>query len=338
MSPWPKRVLVTGGAGYIGSAVATALVDEGHQVVVLDDLSAGHADAVPAGATLITGSVDPDALRATLTHVDAVLHFAARSSVAESVERPELYWETNVVGALRLLGAMVECDAGKLVFSSTAAVYGEPRRLPIDEDAPTEPTNPYGATKLAVDSMIGSFVERYGLTATSLRYFNVAGASNGCGERHAVETHLIPLALEVAAGDRAWIDVYGTDYLTPDGTAVRDYIHLADLVQAHLLALEIGTPGVHSIYNLGNGHGYSVIEVIEAARRVTGEQIPNVAAPRRPGDPAVLLASSSRAERELGWRIEHADIETMIEDAWRFMLRRRAVTGRETAQLPPSPV
>jgi UDP-glucose 4-epimerase len=315
------RLLVTGGAGYIGSVVTAHLLAAGHEVAVLDDLSTGHADAVPAGATLVEGSVlDPGAVAEAVDRgVDGVLHFAARSLVAESMRHPQRYWRSNVGGTLELLEAMRAVGVPRLVFSSTAAVYGEPDAVPITEDAPTRPTSAYGASKLAVDLMIGSYARAHGLAATSLRYFNVAGASARLGERHATETHLIPIVLDVAAGRRDHLRVYGGDYPTPDGTAVRDYIHVDDLAAAHLLALDAVAPGRHAVYNLGNGRGASVREVIQTARRVTGRPIPTVDAPRRPGDPAVLVASSARIGAALGWAPRKPRLESMLGDAWAFL-------------------
>lgn len=313
------KLLVTGGAGYVGSVCAKVLLEQGHRVVVVDDLSTGNADAVPAGAQFVDG--DLASVAAGLlgdSSFDGVLHFAARSLVGESVLAPEKYWYGNVVKTLELLEAMRAAGTPRLVFSSTAATYGEPESVPITEDAPTRPTNAYGATKLAIDHAIGSYAQAHGLAATSLRYFNVAGAYAGLGERHAVETHLIPLVLQVASGRRAEITVYGNDWPTPDGTAVRDYIHVRDLADAHLLALESATPGVHRIYNLGNGTGFSVREVIECCRRVTGHPIPSRDVGRRPGDPAVLIASSERAVRDLGWRPAHPALAEIVADAWAF--------------------
>jgi UDP-glucose 4-epimerase len=315
------RLLVTGGAGYIGSVVAAQLLDAGHQVVVVDDLSTGHADAVPTGSRLVKASLLEALALAEVVDggLDGVLHFAAKSLVGESVEHPERYWRNNVTGTLALLEAMLAAGVPRLVFSSTAAVYGEPERTPITEDAPTRPTSAYGASKLAVDAMIATFAQAHGLQATSLRYFNVAGASGRLGERHATETHLIPIVLQVAAGRREHVQVYGTDYPTHDGTAVRDYIHVEDLARAHLLALDAGRPGHHAVYNLGNGQGSTVREVIEAARKVTGHPVPAVDAPRRAGDPAVLVASSRRIGDELGWRPAKPALEDMIGDAWAWL-------------------
>jgi len=314
------KVLVTGGAGYIGSVVASQLVDAGHETVVLDDLSRGHREAVPEGARLLQGNLmEAEFARETISEgFDGVLHFAALSLVGESVEQPEIYYRNNVCGTLNLLEAMREAGTGRLVFSSTAAVYGEPVEIPIQESAPTLPTNPYGSSKLAADRLIGAVCDARGLAATSLRYFNVAGASGRFGEDHHPETHLIPLVLKAAA-ESSSVKILGTDYPTRDGTAVRDYIHVEDLGRAHLLALEAARPGEHSVYNLGNGAGFSVREVIEAARRVTGKSIAAVEAPRRAGDPPALVASSEKIQAELGWKPEKPKLETVISDAWAWM-------------------
>jgi UDP-glucose 4-epimerase len=312
------RLLVTGGAGYIGSVVTLRLLREGHEVTVLDDLSTGFADAVPDGAGLVKGTLAEAAadVLGTGPGYDGVLHFAAKALVGESVEYPERYWHTNVVGTLALLDAMRTHAVPRLVFSSTAATYGQPTEIPITERAPTAPTNPYGASKLAVDMMIGAEAVAHGLGATSLRYFNVAGALDGYGERHAVETHLVPLALQVARGERPALAVYGTDWPTPDGTCIRDYVHVADLADAHLLALDTSDPGRHRIYNLGNGAGFSVLDVVEAVRRVTGHPVPTNAEARRPGDPAVLVASSALIRDELGWAPTRPALDQMVADAW----------------------
>ncbi|MFE7722939.1 UDP-glucose 4-epimerase GalE [Nocardia rhizosphaerihabitans] len=314
------KLLVTGGAGYVGGVCAAVLLEEGHEVVVVDDLSTGNADGVPAGARFVDGDIAvaaPELLRAE--SFDGVLHFAAQSLVGESVERPEKYWHGNVVKTLTLLEAIRETATPRLVFSSTAAVYGEPEQVPITEDSPTRPTNPYGASKLAIDHAITSYAVAHGLASTSLRYFNVAGAYGGLGENRVVETHLIPLVLQVALGHRKAISVYGTDWPTPDGTCVRDYIHIRDLAQAHLLALSSAQPGSHRILNLGSGTGFSVREVISACERVTGLPIEAIDAPRRAGDPAVLIASSDRAIAELGWQPEHNDLDEIVTDAWEFL-------------------
>ncbi|WP_049560448.1 UDP-glucose 4-epimerase GalE [Nonomuraea sp. SBT364] len=308
------RLLVTGGAGYIGSVVAAQLVEAGHEVTVLDDLSTGHEDAVPEGARFVRASI-ADAGQA-LDGMDAVLHFAAKSLVGESVEKPGLYWAGNVGGTLALLEAMHERGVRKIVFSSTAATYGEPERSPIVESDPTRPTNPYGASKLAVDTALTAFAGLRGLGAVSLRYFNVAGAYGRFRERHAIETHLIPNVLKVATGERDSVTVFGTDYPTADGTCVRDYVHVSDLARAHLLALEACAEGEHKIYNLGSGAGFTVREVIDVCREVTGHEIPATVGPRRAGDPAVLVASSEKIQGELGWKAEHATLRDMVADAW----------------------
>jgi len=315
------KLLVTGGAGYIGSVVASQLVEDAHETVVLDNLSKGHEPAVPDGARLVVGDLlDRDFVGKTLAQgFDGVLHFAALSLVGESVEEPERYYRNNVCGTLNLLEGMREAGVPRLVFSSTAAVYGEPSEVPIPETAPTVPTNPYGASKLAVDHLIGAVARARGLAATSLRYFNVAGAGGRFGEDHHPETHLIPLVLQAAAGTRDSVNLFGTDYPTRDGTAVRDYIHVEDLGRAHLLALEAARPGEHRVYNLGNGAGFSVLEVVEAARRVTGRRIEAVESPRRAGDPPALVASSDKIRKDLGWKPEKPELETMISDAWTWM-------------------
>ncbi len=312
------RLLVTGGAGYVGSVCAAHLVEAGHDVVVLDDLSTGHRDAIPEGCAFVEGDLARLAAPTLAQGFDGVLHFAARSLVGESMERPEEYWQGNVVAALALLEAMRTHRTPRLVFSSTAATYGEPTRVPITEDEPATPTNTYGATKLAIDHAISGYARAHGLAAISLRYFNVAGAHGRFGERHATETHLIPIALQVASGQREALQVFGEDWPTPDGTCIRDYIHVDDLAEAHLLALDHAAPGTHKIYNLGSGAGFSVREVVEACRRVTGHELPVKSADRRPGDPAVLIASSERAHAELGWTPSRTDIDRIVSDAWTF--------------------
>jgi UDP-glucose 4-epimerase len=319
------RLLVTGGAGYIGSVVASLLLEHGHQVTVLDDLSTGYADAVPAGATFVQGTVRDLAHKVLSGGAEAVLHFAAKSLVGESVANPSRYWHHNLGGTLALLEAMRAAGTPRIVFSSTAAVYGEPERTPIDELAPTRPASPYGASKLAADTALAEHARMHGIGAVSLRYFNVAGAHAGpdgrwLGERHNPETHLIPNILRVALGGPgpdAAIAIYGDDYPTTDGTCVRDYIHVTDLARAHLLALDDCDPGQHHVYNLGNGAGFSNLEVLQACRDVTGRQIPARIAPRRAGDPAVLIASSGLFHAKRDWRPE-AGLPTMVADAWEF--------------------
>jgi UDP-glucose 4-epimerase len=319
------RVLVTGGAGYIGSVVAAQLLAAGHEVTVLDDLSTGHADAVPAGAVFVKGPLRECAAEVLSDGIEAVLHFAARSLVGESVAEPARYWSANLGGSLALFEAMREMGVRTIVFSSTAAVYGEPERTPIEEADPPRPANPYGASKLAVDTALAEFSRMYGFGSVSLRYFNVAGAHRGAdgswlGERHHPETHLIPVVLAAAAQGRR-VQIFGADYPTPDGTCVRDYIHVTDLADAHLRALGSCRPGQHRVYNLGNGAGFSVREVIDVCREVTGIDIVADLAPRRAGDPAVLVASAARIQAELGWRAAR-DLRAMAADAWRFTQAR----------------
>ena len=313
------KLVVTGGAGYVGSVCTATLLEAGHDVVVVDDLSTGNRDAVPAGATFVEGRIE-DVIDHVLSagNVDGVLHFAARSLVGESMTEPATYWHDNLGVSLQLLDSMRTHGVNSLVFSSTAATYGEPEEVPIVETAPTRPTNPYGATKLSIDYAITSYCQAYGMAATSLRYFNVAGAYGSIGENHKTETHLIPLVLQVAMGYRDKIMVFGDDWPTKDGTCVRDYIHIRDLADAHLLALEANTAGEHKIYNLGSGDGYSVLEVIEACREVTGHEIPAEVAPRRAGDPAVLIASSEKIQAELGWNPTRTELGRIVRDAWAF--------------------
>ena len=323
--PDAMKLLVTGGAGYIGSVVAAQLLAGGHEVAVLDDLSRGHRAAIPAGAAhLDVDLLQRDAVAEALQGggFEAVMHFAALALVGESVAHPERYWRTNVVGTLNLLDAMRAAGVRRLVFSSTCACYGAPEHVPMDEETPTRPSSPYGASKLAVDRMISDEAGAHGLGAVSLRYFNVAGASGEQGEDHEPETHLIPNVLRAARGVLPQVEVYGTDYPTPDGTAIRDYIHVEDLGLAHLLALESTRSPGHRILNLGNGSGFSVREVIEAARAVTGCEISVVETIRRPGDPPVLVAASQRIRSELGWEPRKPELETMIADAWAFAQAR----------------
>jgi UDP-glucose 4-epimerase len=315
------RLLVTGGAGYIGSVVAAKLL-AGHEVTILDDLSTGHADAVPDGAKFVQGTLREDASPLMRdAGFDAVLHFAAKSLVGESVEYPGRYWSNNLGGTLALLDAMKSTGTRAIVFSSTAATYGEPESSPVTEDAPTRPINPYGQSKLAVDTTLTEFARLYGIGAVSLRYFNVAGAfrtagGQWLGERHDPETHLIPNVLK-AAVTKAPVQIFGDDYPTPDGTCVRDYIHVSDLADAHLRALDACMPGQHQIFNLGNGAGFSVLQVLQVCREVTGIDIPAEIGPRRDGDPATLVASSARIQRDLGWRAT-MDLAAMVRDAWTF--------------------
>ncbi|HEU5474801.1 MAG TPA: UDP-glucose 4-epimerase GalE [Actinophytocola sp.] len=313
------KLLVTGGAGYIGSVCAARLVAAGHEVVVVDDLSTGHADAVPDGCRLVRADLADVADPLLAEGFDGVLHFAAKSLVGESMLDPAKYWHGNVITSLRLLDAMHRNGTPRLVFSSSAAVYGEPSRVPIPESAPTLPTNTYGATKLAIDHAMTSYATAHGLAAVSLRYFNVAGAFGRFGERHTTETHLIPLVLRVALGRRSHVEVFGTDWPTEDGTCIRDYIHVTDLADAHLLAIDHAEPGQHRIFNLGNGTGFSVHQVIDACRRITGHPIPTRLSPRRPGDPATLVAASDRARTHLTWKPDHPHLDPIVHDAWTFM-------------------
>jgi UDP-glucose 4-epimerase len=322
------KLLVTGGAGYIGGVVTRQLLAAGHHVEVLDDLSTGHADAVPAGTPL--HRLDLQDVGRVLTPgagFDGVLHFAARIAAGESVVRPELYWDTNVRGSLALLDAIRAAGVPRLIFSSTGSLYGTGARddvsARLSEETPTAPTNPYAASKLAVDLMITGECRAHGLAAASLRYFNAAGASGDLGERHDPETHLIPIALAAAAGDRGGFLLYGDDYPTPDGTCVRDYVHVEDLATAHLLALDAATAGRHAIYNLGNGNGYSNRQVVEVVREVTGATLPVTVAPRRDGDAVVVVAASDKAHRELGWTPARPDLHTIVGDAWSFYLSRK---------------
>jgi len=316
------KVLVTGGAGYIGSVVTEELLNEGHQAIVYDSLYRGHRAAVDPRAKFVQADLmDAEALRRALkeNQIEAVIHMAADALVGESVEQPAKYYRNNVVAGLNLLDAMRDCDVRKLVFSSTAATYGEPEKQQIEETDPTNPTNPYGETKLAFECALSWFERAYGMRYASLRYFNAAGATEQFGEWHDTETHLIPLVLQAAAGVRRDIQVYGDDYSTRDGTCVRDYIHVIDLARAHILALRI-LDERSAIYNLGcGGEGYSVREVIDTAREVTGREIQTRIIARRPGDPAALIASSEKIKRELGWQPEFQDLAVIIESAWKWM-------------------
>ena len=316
------KVLVTGGAGYIGGVVTHALVDAGHQVVVLDDLSQGYADNIPPGVEFHQLSVhDVGRVLTPQAGFEGVLHFAGKLSVEESVARPDLYWDVNVVGTIAVLKAMRAAGTQRLIFSSTGSMYdpaGVAAGGKLAEDAPVRPNNPYASTKLSVDLMLAGEATAFGLGAASLRYFNASGAVGPLGERHTPESHLIPIVLDVAAGRRDTLLLYGDDYPTPDGTCVRDYIHVADLCSAHLLALDALTPGTHEVYNLGNGDGYSNKQVVEAVREVTGRQVPVKLAPRRPGDAAATVAASDKARRELGWRPVKPGLHDIIADAWAF--------------------
>lgn len=317
------KILVCGGAGYIGSHMVRYLLGQGMEVVVLDNLSTGHREAIPEGLLEIADLLVPSSLEAVFARhrFDGVIHFSARSLVGESVAQPYLYYENNVLGTLNLLRAMQKAEVTRLVFSSTAAVFGNPDAALIDETHPTHPINPYGASKLMVERMLADAAFAYGLRSVALRYFNAAGADpqGGIGESHEPETHLIPNVLRTAQGQGSGLKVFGSDYPTRDGTCVRDYIHVNDLASAHLLALHHmeSQDGAHT-FNLGNGHGFTVLEVIEAARRITGCAIEFKQVERRPGDPAVLVASSEKARRVLGWRPQFIDIGEIIETAWQW--------------------
>ena len=317
------KLLIIGGAGYIGSHMVKLLLDSGHDVVTLDNLSTGYRDAV-LGGEFVLGDLGDRALLDNLFsshHFDGVMHFAAFIQVGESVQHPDKYYHNNLVGTLTLLDAMVAHGINNFIFSSTAAIFGEPHYIPIDERHAKNPINPYGRSKWMVEQVLADYDQAYGLRSICLRYFNAAGAdpSGLLGERHEPETHLIPLVLQVASSRRERIEVYGADYETPDGTCIRDYIHIVDLCQAHLFALNtLRQQGQSAAYNLGNGSGFSVHEVIEAARRITGKPIMAVTASRRAGDPARLVADAALARRMLNWQPEHAELNTIIEHAWRW--------------------
>jgi UDP-glucose 4-epimerase len=325
------RILVTGGAGYIGSVVVEELLASGQSAVVYDNLSLGHRESVLSGAEFIQGEIqDRQALEGSLKkyEIDAVIHLAANALVGESCQNPAKYYANNLVTGLALLESMRATGVSRLVLSSTAAVYGESQNPLLHESDPTCPTNPYGETKLAFERACYWYEQAYGMRFVSLRYFNAAGATKLCGEQHDPETHLIPIILQAAAGQRPQVEIFGGDYPTPDGTCVRDYIHVSDLAQAHVLALEYMKRS-SGIFNLGSGGGHSVMEVVEAARKVTGREIPARVGPRRPGDPAVLVASSEKIKREMRWVPEKQDLQTIIASAWEWM-HRRAVANRAT--------
>ncbi len=321
MSKAKRKILVTGGAGYIGSACAEYLLDNGCEVVVYDSLVTGHASAVDPRAKLVTGDLaDRDLLLETVggAGFDGVMHFAAFSLVGESMEDPGKYFRNNLANGINLLDAAVHCKIGRFVFSSTAATFGLPEKMPITEETPQLPINPYGESKLCFEKVLAWYDKLHGVKFSALRYFNAAGATAKFGEHHKTETHLVPLVLQVALGTREHIKIYGDDYPTPDGTYVRDYIHILDLAQAHFLALDAPRSGG---YNLGTGNGFSVKQIIEMARKVTGHAIPAVTAPRRAGDPATLIASSTLAKKELGWKPAFEDVEKVISSAWEWTKR-----------------
>ena len=313
------KILVTGGAGYIGGTVALRLLAAGHNVLIYDNFCHGHRDLLPAGTHLIEGDIgDRERLTRVLRdeQVDGVMHFAALIEAGESMKHPEIYFRNNTASTLSLLEAMLATGVDRLVFSSTAAVYGEPKSTPIEEDAALAPTNPYGESKLLVEHMLSWMNRIHGLRYASLRYFNVAGAVEGRGEAHEPESHLIPLILDVALGRRKSIKIFGKDYPTPDGTCIRDYVHVGDLADAHILAFEGLSTRSRLIYNIGNGQGFSVREVVDSVRRVTGHPIPVVEEPRRDGDPAVLVASSRRIMEELGWKPQFSSLDDIVRSAW----------------------
>jgi UDP-glucose 4-epimerase len=319
------NILVTGGAGYIGGTVALRLLSGGHNVLTYDNFCHGHRDLVPAGTRLIEGDLaDRDRLEGIFRDekVDGVMHFAALIEAGESMKHPEIYFRNNTASTLSLLEAMLAAGVGRLVFSSTAAVYGEPKSTPIEEDAALAPTNAYGESKLLVEHMLTWMNRIHGLRYASLRYFNVAGAVEGRGEAHEPESHLIPLILDVALGCRQSIKIFGKDYPTPDGTCIRDYVHVGDLADAHILALEALRTCPRLIYNIGNGQGFSVREVVESVRRVTGHPIPVIEEPRRAGDPAVLVASSRRIIDELGWHPRYSSLDDIVRSAWLWHQQR----------------
>lgn len=320
------KVLVTGGAGYIGSHAVRALRAKGHQPVVFDNLSRGHREAALDSPLVVGDLLSFDAISSALrSHgAEAVLHFAALTYVGESVGHPDVYYRNNVAGTLNLLEAMRKSNVTKLIFSSTAAVYGDPVRVPIDEDHPLRPVNPYGRSKLAVEWMLRDFQSAFGLKFAALRYFNAAGSSldGRIGEDHEPETHLIPRVLMAITGEIPQVTILGTDWDTPDGTCVRDYIHVEDLAEAHVLALEhLERGGASSSWNLGTGKGHSVREVIRSAEKVSGRKVPVIEGARREGDPAILVAAAERVRRDLGWKPHHADIDTIVASAWRWIER-----------------
>ena len=321
------RILVTGGAGYVGGTVAVLLAQQGHSVLVYDNLCHASRALIPPGVDFVQGDLADRQLLQNLlsTGFDGVMHFAALIEAGESMAKPEVYFRNNSASTLSLLEAMLATQVRRIVFSSTAAVYGEPDSTPISEDAPLRPTNAYGESKLLVEKMLSWMYRIHGLACASLRYFNVAGAIDGRGEAHEPESHLIPLVLDVALGRRDRIKIYGDDYPTPDGTCIRDYIHVADLAQAHLLAFNALAHGGQLVYNLGNGAGFSVREVIDSVRRVTGHPIPVETVPRRPGDPAILIASSEKIGRELGWKPTHTSLDSIVSSAWAWHQIRYSV-------------
>lgn len=329
-------ILVTGGAGYIGSVTVERLQAAGEIVVVLDDLARGHRQAVAPNTPFYHGRVGDRALIAKIAaehKLESCVHFAALANVGESVEKPEKYFENNVEQGTAFLGALLTAGVRRIVFSSTCATYGEPERVPISEDSPQWPKNPYGWSKLFMERILDSYDTAHGLKFAALRYFNAAGATERCGEQHEPETHLIPIVLAAAAGEKSEVPVFGSDYPTPDGTAIRDYVHVADLADAHIRALEYLRKGGNSDFvNLGTGDGYSVLEVIEAARKVTGNEIRIRKEPRRAGDPARLVADAAKSQRVLGWKTKQSDLSSIIGSAWKW--KQQNPKGYAPAQLP----
>ena len=312
------RIFVTGGAGYIGSVCTEQLLNEGHEVAIFDNLSEGHRRAIDRRARFIEGDLaQRDQIETALSNrrSDAVMHFAANALVGESMQNPSKYFRNNISNGLNLLDAMVATGVRRMVFSSTCAIFGPPDRLPIDETAPARPISPYGESKLAFEKILRWYDQIHGLKFVCLRYFNAAGATENFGEDHRPETHLIPAVLKVALGERPNVEIYGTDYATPDGTCIRDYIHIVDLARAHILALGVTASG---FYNLGTGGGSSVREVIAACRKITGRKIDTIEKPRRPGDPARLIASSEKIKNELGWRPQFESLDAIVESAWKW--------------------
>jgi UDP-glucose 4-epimerase len=324
------RILVTGGAGYVGSVCSRQLLERGHEVVVMDDLSTGHAEAVPQGATfhrLNYGARSGVAHVLEQNRIDAVFHFAARALIPESVSNPGMFFDVNVGQGISFLEALRSFGVKRFVFSSSAAVYGTPRSVPIDEDQPKDPVNSYGETKLMFERVLRWYATAYGWTVTAFRYFNASGATADAGENHRPETHIIPLLLEAATGERPYFEIYGDDYYTPDGTCIRDYVHVSDIASAHLLALDMPERQGMQAYNIGTGQGHSVREVIRAVEEVTDREVPVRSAPRRPGDPAVLCASPAKLKRELRWEPRFSDLKNIVRSAREWKLSRTLIAA-----------
>jgi len=324
------RILVTGGAGYVGSVCARQLLQHGHEVVVLDDLSTGHAEAVPSQARLFRldyGDRRGVAQMLRTNPVDAVFHFAAKALIPESVSNPGYFFDVNVASAIAFLETLRDLGVKRFVFSSSAAVYGNPKVAPIPEDHAKDPVNSYGETKLMLERVLRWYASAYGWTAVAFRYFNASGATSDAGENHRPETHIIPLLLEAVNGERPYFEVYGEDYHTPDGTCVRDYVHVSDIAAAHLLAVEMPSESGFTAYNIGAGHGYSVREVISAVEEVTGSKVPVRVGTRRAGDPAVLCASPEKLKRELKWEPRHSELKNIIQTAWEWKMKSAAIAA-----------